>query len=169
MQRQITNTAAGQLGWIGSTYHLHGDIDEWCKAIVAGIKDPSRPKTELPLGEVLDQIRAIAKTPESDAETPELDAESPKSDWEYSVTQFKRSGWLDRLKAIKALIAKRSPPFKHCVNTKTFLELDKCVPVEVQTVYEIDLVHDTVTFLGFRSYKPDAAIGGVSSKRVRDW
>jgi hypothetical protein len=55
MQRQITNTAEDQFEWIGSTYHLHDAIDEWCKAIAAGIKDPSRPKTELTLEEVLNQ------------------------------------------------------------------------------------------------------------------
>jgi len=156
MERQITDTSMRQLQWINATYKLYEDIDNWCHKIVAGAKNPSRPKNELMLEDVLSEVEAIAETPESD--------------WEYFAAQFKRYGWLDKLKTIKVLIVDRSSPLKLRVNTHIFLGFsDKSLPVQVKTIYEIDLVKEEVTFLGFRSYTPDAASGSESSGQARKW
>ena len=95
MQRQRTPTARDQLDWINGTYGLGKQIDEWSNTIVQGAGRKERPPTEVSLDTILDELDSLANV--------------PSSAWALTAKRFIESGWLDRLKIVRALIAQRSP------------------------------------------------------------
>lgn len=143
MQRQITPTAEKQLAWIAQTYSpMHKDVDAWCEEITRGVANDRKPKSEVRLIDILEELEGLTT--------------SPKSDWALTAQRFREAGWIDKLKALRTLLAQRQPLNRERVATRQFRGLsDGCLEVEVATVYESDLTRKTVTFYAFWSYTPD--------------
>jgi hypothetical protein len=156
LKRLITPTTRSQLEWIGQTYGIAPAINEWCREIVNAADRPERPITEVLLMEVLDEIESLANL--------------PRSDWSLSLIRFLEAGWLDRIRAIRAMIVYRSLPNRMRVNTKVFPGLsDGRIQIEIKAVYEIDLGQRTVTFYSLWSYSPDQTDCANNDDEARPW
>jgi hypothetical protein len=156
LKRQIIPSARADLNRIGQDYGIAQDVDAWCRQIVAEAHRRERPLTgltEVPIEQVFDELETIVAT--------------PGSDWSRSVEEFRKAGWLEKLKALKVLITQRAPPWQLRVNSRVFQGLAGSVPVEVEAVYDINRVQRTVTFMRFEAYAPSPqGPGGVNQPQT---
>ena len=124
--RKRTPMAKKQTNWISDTYGIGDELDEWSKEIAGGAADKDRPRTEVPISEVFEEIKI-------------LEGEIAAGDWGLSYQRLLEAELIDKFNAIAAIVKRRLPPNRLRVNTKVFGALsDKTFQVEVKTVYEID-------------------------------
>lgn len=105
---------------------------------------PTRPLsglTEISVSKVLDMLE-------------EGSASSP-SEWKLAWKRFRAANWITRLKAIRAALTQRQPPWQLRGNARIFHGCAGGVPVEVHVVYDISLVDETITFVVFEYYTPE--------------
>jgi hypothetical protein len=142
-RRLIVPSAKADFERIGGDYGIRGDLDNWCRLIAteAGLSDrPLTGLTEVPFEAIIGQLEAFRAT--------------PGSEWARAWQEFRSAGWLKRAKALKILVTTGSVPWALKVNSHEFRGLDGAVPVEVEVVYKISRVDETVTFLRFEAFTP---------------
>ena len=148
-KRLLLPSARPQLDRIGNDYGLMNDLDQLCRGITSTAASPNRPLTEVSIDDIFDELESGLST--------------PQQDWARAWRRFRDAGWTDKLKSLRMLMAKRRPMWQLRVIGHTFLGLGGAVPVEVEIVYDINHVDETVTFIRFESYTPTSQSEGTKA------
>lgn len=148
--RRILSSARAEFNWIAGTYGISRELEAWCGDIVAEADKAERPLsslTELAVDDVWELL--------------ESGSDSSPSHWKSVWKRFRSSSWSERFKAIRATLTHRQPPWQLRANARIFPGCGGGVPVEVHTVYDINLPSQTVTFLVFEYFTPDRVQTGA--------
>lgn len=144
MKREIIPSALGEFMQITQDYQINDEVDAWCRQIVGSANQKGRPLSEVSIEEVF-------------AELKEANLMSG-SDWSRSWQKFREAGWMEKIKALRALLIHRTPPWRLRVNSHIFPGLHGAVRVEVMATYDINLAAGIVTFAKFESYAPSSDV-----------
>ena len=145
-KRLMLPSARPQFDRIGNDYGLTNDLDQFCRDLTNTAASPNRPLTEVAIHDIFDELESGLST--------------PQHDWARAWRMFRDAGWLDKVKSLRALMAKRRPPWQLRITCHIFRGLGDVVPVEVEIVYDINHVDETVTFIRFESYTPTSQSEG---------
>ena len=143
MKRMRMPSAGQELRWIGNNYNIAEELEAWTKEITASADRAKRPLTEVSFEDASEILEELG--------------EPSMSDWERSWEKFRDAGWLDKFRALKVVLLKRTPPWQLKINSKIFPGLNGAVSVEVEAVYDINHIDKSATFIAFQSYTPSSS------------